>query len=187
MSRDQELIKRCLAGDLDAFRDLIEPHQASVFRIALSVLGNREEAEEATQDAFVRVYRGLHSFRGDAAFRGWVYRVAVNTCYNASRRVRRRRAVEKSMDPRSLPETGLDDKPSPESEIADREIGRKVRELIRRLPKKLYEVVVLSYLRDLSHEEIADALGIPRGTVKSRLHLARERLGREITRTGLLE
>ena len=187
MSRDQELIKRCLAGDLDAFRDLIEPHQASVFRIALSVLGNREEAEEATQDTFVRVYRGLHSFRGDAAFRGWVCRVAVNTCYNASRRARRRRAVEKAMDPWILPETGSGDKASPESETADREIGRKLRELIRKLPEKLHEVVVLSYLRDLSHDEIADALGIPRGTVKSRLHLARERLARDIRRRGLLE
>ena len=86
MPTERFLIQQCLSGNQDAFRRLIEPHQDFVFRVAISVLGSREEAEEAAQDAFVGAYRGLGSFSGKVPFQAWMYRIAVRTALNVRRR-----------------------------------------------------------------------------------------------------
>ena len=98
MPTERFLIQQCLTGNQVAFRRLIEPHQDFVFRVAISVLGNREEAEEAAQDAFVRAYRGLGSFSGKVPFQAWMYRIAVRTALNVRRR-RRRRLFERLTPP----------------------------------------------------------------------------------------
>lgn len=187
MNRDRELIRQCLEGGLDAFRLLIEPHQARVRRIAASVLGDREEAEEAAQDAFVRIYKGLGTFRGEVDFGVWACRVAVNTCYNAARKRRYRRRMERVTDPARMVEYSSSDLGNPERVTMDRETGARIREIIRKLPKKLHEVVVLSLLDEMSHDEVSQALSIPVGTVKSRLHLARKRLASDARRKGLID
>lgn len=186
MPPERDLIRQCLAGDLSAFRRLIEPQQDCVFRIALSILGSREEAEEAAQDTFMRVYRELSSFSGAAPFGAWVYRIAVRTCLNAHRRRRKWRLYERSVDPARMAGMAFREGETPEAEAEQREMQAKVRGAIDRLPGKLHEVVVLSYLDEFSHAEIADLLDIPEGTVKSRLHLARGRLQKELERQGLV-
>lgn len=187
MCADRELIARCLDGDLHAFRRLIAPYEGAVYRVAFAVLGNREEAEEAAQDVFFRVHEGLGALRRDLSFGAWVHRVALNTSISAYRRGRRRRRAELSTDPTELTGVPSRNPSNPERDAAEEEAGRKVRAMIRRLPRKLCEAVILRYLQDKSVAEIAEILGIPRGTVKSRLHLARQRLLKEARREGLAD
>lgn len=156
-------------------------------RIALAVLGNREEAEEAAQDVFVRVHRGLASYRGEVSFRAWVHRVALNTSISTYRRGRRRRRTERSTDPVELAEVVSGNPGNPETQAANHEVEQKVRQMVRRLPRKLCEAVILHYLQEMRLEEIGEVLGIPIGTVKSRLYLARQRLVKEAEREGLVE
>ena len=186
MLQERDLIQQCLSGNRDAFRKLIEPHQDFVFRVALSVLGSREEAEEAAQDAFVRAYRGLGSFSSQVPFQAWLYRIAVRTALNARRR-RRRRLLERLTPPSWFGSLASARTDAPDVEVAKRDVRIRLRATIDRLPRKLHEVVVLTYLDELACGEIAEILDIPEGTVKSRLHRAREKLQKEIKRQGLLD
>ena len=185
MPRERDLIQQCLSGNRDAFRRLIEPHQDFVFRVSLSVLGNREEAEEAAQDAFVRTFRGLDSFSGQVPFQAWLYRIAVRTALNARRR-RRRRLFERLTPPSWF--GGLASATdAPDADVVRQDARIRLRATIDRLPRKLHEVVVLTYMNELTCGEIAEILSIPEGTVKSRLHRAREILQKGIRRQGLLD
>ncbi len=186
MPTERFLIQQCLSGNQEAFRRLIEPHQDFVFRVALSILGNREEAEEAAQDAFVRAYRGLGSFSGKVPFQAWMYRIAVRTALNVRRR-RRRRLFERLTPPAWFGGQASAATESPDTRFARQDVKVRLRAIIDRLPGKLHEVVVLSYLQELAGSEIAIILNIPEGTVKSRLHRAREKLQKEIERHGLLD
>lgn len=187
MPSERDLIRRCLTGDVDAFRRLVEPHQDFIYGIALSVLRNREEAEEAAQDALLRIYQGLGSFRGEVPFRSWAYRIAVRVSFNVHRRGRRRRDSERVTDPDRIDRMDSGDARTPDVDAEQEEVRRRLGGIIERLPRKLHEVVVLSYLREWSHVEIAEVLEIPEGTVKSRLYLARVRIRKEAKRRGILE
>ena len=186
MPQERFLIQQCLSGNQDAFRRLIEPHQDFVFRVALAVLGSREEAEEAAQDAFVRAYRGLGSFSAKVPFQAWIYRIAIRTALNVRRR-RRRRLFERLTPPAWFGGLASSDTEAPDTQFAKRDARIRLRAIIDRLPAKLQEVVVLTYLQELACGEIAEILNIPEGTVKSRLHRAREKLHREIERQDLLD
>lgn len=184
MPQERDLIQQCLSGNRDAFRRLIEPHQDFVFRLALSVLGSREEAEEAAQDALVRTYRGLGSFSGQVPFQAWLYRIAVRTALNARRR---RRLLERLAPPSWFGGLASAATEAPDALFARRDARTRLRATIARLPGKLQEVVVLTYLREFTCSEVAEILNIPEGTVKSRLYRAREKLQKEIERQGLLD
>lgn len=185
MPRERDLIQQCLSGNRDAFRRLIEPHQDFVFRVALSVLGNREEAEEAAQDAFVRAYRGLGSFSARVPFQAWMYRIAIRTALNARRR--RRRIFERLKPPAWFGRLASETSEAPDVRFAKQDARVRLRAIIDRLPGKLQEVVVLTYMEDLCCGEVAQRLNVPEGTVKSRLHRAREKLQKAIERQGLLD
>ena len=178
MPSERELIEQCLVGELDAFRQLIAPYQGFVMRVSYSVLGNREEAEEATQDTFVRAFNGLKTFNSDGPFQAWLYRIAMRTGLNARRSRRRRRIFERLVDPMGFAQVASSGGDNPETQTLMRETRERVRMMIDTLPRKLHEVVVLSYLEELSEKEISDVLKIPQGTVKSRLHLARKRMAK---------
>lgn len=186
MLTERFLIQQCLSGNRDAFRRLIEPHQDFVFRVAISVLGSREEAEEAAQDAFVRAYRGLGSFSKKVPFQAWMYRIAVRTALNVRRR-RRRRLFERLTPPAWFGGLASTMTEAPNARLVRQDVKVRLRAIINRLPEKLHEVVVLSYLQELAGSEIAIILNIPEGTVKSRLHRAREKLQKEIERQRLLD
>ena len=186
MLQERDLIHQCLSGNRDAFRRLIEPHQDFVFRVALSVLDNREEAEEAAQDAFIRAYRGLGSFSGRVPLQAWLYRIA------GSNRPERKAtpaptAIGAADAALMVRRPGICGNKRPDAEVERQDARIRLRATIGRLPRKLHEVVVLTYMEELACREVAEVLNIPEGTVKSRLHRAREKLKKEIGRQGLLD
>ena len=164
---DHDLVARCLAGDTAAFEPIVERYQRILFTVALRMLGDSEQAADATQNAFVSAYRKLQTFDPRRRFFSWIYRILVNECLNDRRG---RRAYE----PLS-PELAASGTPADLLEAAERR--RSVQAAILALPTEYREVVIMRHFTGLSYDEIADALGLPAKTVKSRLHTARQRLG----------
>jgi len=170
------LVARCQSGDRAAQEILVRQCQDRVYRLACSLLNHPEEALDATQEALVAMLRSLGSFRGQSAFRTWLYRLTTNVCLSYRRRLRvRTRLVT------SLPD---EDYPAPEEgphELTlQRELQATVRELLAGLPPGYREVVVLREVEGLAYEEIAQALQLPLGTVQSRLSRGRQMLKRAL-------
>jgi len=175
-ARDEDLIRRYLSGDRAAFAALVERHERRVYNIALRMTGREEDARDATQDAFLTVLRKLSSFRGEAAFTTWLHRVAVNACYDLLRKRQRSPLLERGGD---------DDRPAaeppPVPDHADpTALSIDVRRALLQVPEDFRAVMILHDLRDLPQEEVAAILGIPVGTVKSRLHRGRIALARAL-------
>jgi RNA polymerase sigma-70 factor (ECF subfamily) len=171
---DEELVRRTLAGDRGAFGILVERHQRRAYNLALRMLGGEDDARDATQEAFLTALRKLASFRGDAAFSTWLHRVTVNACYDLLRRSARAPLTARGDEPR--PEPGPPAPDHAEATAASVDLHRA----LLRLPPDHRAVLVLHDVQDLSYEEVARVLGVPVGTVKSRLHRARVALGREL-------
>jgi RNA polymerase sigma-70 factor, ECF subfamily len=172
---DEDLVRRYLEGDQQAFTSLVERHQTRVFNVALRVLGNPDDARDATQDAFLTMVRKLSQFRGDAAFTTWLHRVTVNACYDMLRKRRRTpmlRLVGDDDEP--MPDLGP---PTPDHADAAADTIDVARAL-QEIPDDYRIVLVLADVQDLPYEEIARVLDIPIGTVKSRVHRGRIALGR---------
>lgn len=171
---DAELIARYLAGDIDAFDDLMRAHEDRVFAVCLRMLRNREWALEATQETFITVFRKADRFAGRSAFGTWLYRVAINTCYDITRRHKRHRA-----DP--LPETHDPADPTASDGFTSVDLRPAIEEALEGLPEEFRAAVVLSDLEGLALDTVGEILGIPIGTVKSRIFRGRkilaERLG----------
>ena len=166
---DRELVERYVGGDRVAFAILVRRHERRVYNLAYRMLGREEDARDATQDAFLSALRKLPSFRGDAAFTTWMHRVTVNACYDLLRK-----RVPEPVDPLALPET-------PGGDPADAaSAGADVHRALQAIPEEFRAALVLHDLLDVSVEDVAAALEIPVGTVKSRLHRARARLGRAL-------
>ena len=164
---DEALVRRALAGDTDAFGCLVTRYQKVMYTVAMRMLGNAENAGDATQDAFIKAYHALPSFDSKYRFYSWMYRIVVNECLNA---IRSRRPL----DPLDAGIAGLD---NPfETTLAD-ERHEQIAAALRRLPLEYRSVVVLRHFAGQSYGEIATALGIPEKTVKSRLYSARQLLG----------
>lgn len=174
---DLELVERWRKGELDAFASLVRRHQRRVFGLLLRMLGSREEAEDATQDTFLNLHRHGHRFRSESRFSTFVYRVAVNAALNRRRSLGRRRAqVEAFAEVQSVdapqPPAGSDPEVALQSE---RLRARLARELLA-LPESLRAPVILFDVEGLSYGEIAEVLEVAEGTVKSRIHRARQAL-----------
>jgi len=173
---ERDLISRSQSGDLQAFNDLVEIYQRSVYNLALRMLGSAETAEDATQDTFIAAYRGMARFRG-GSFKAWVFKIAANSCRDKMRSSRR--ASVTSLD-NLIEEAGDfiadDEAESPEDFAERRELGRLLSGSLSCLPEDQRLVVVLSDVQGLSYEEIAQVTGVSLGTVKSRLNRARSRL-----------
>ncbi len=175
---DEELVDLAQEGSLPAFASLIERHKAAVFSMALRVIGNREDAEEAAQDAFVRAFRALDTFRRDAKFSTWLYRIAMNVCLTKARQSRLEViSIEDSMeDDGSTPLQIPDQADRPDQIVERTEFNDRVRELIAALPPNYSAVLTLYHIQDLSYEEISQTLDLPLGTVKAQLFRARDAL-----------
>jgi len=168
MTSDEDLVRRCWSGDRGAFELLFTRHRDSVFNIALRISGNRELAEDITQDAFVRAYLGLSSFRGQAKLSTWLYRIAVNQALRTKSVGSRRAEKEQGMDDLVL----TSDAPGPEKSAERSEIETRVRRAITELPPAQRAVISLRYIEGLDLAEVAAITGSPLGTVKSRIHHA---------------
>ncbi len=172
---DEELVRRYLEGDTEAFGALVQRHQSRVYNVALRVLGDPDDARDAAQDAFLTLVRKLSQFRGDAAFTTWMHRITVNACYDILRKRRRQPMLRTVRDP----DDPMPDQLPPVADHADETIGSiDAARALRQIPEEYRVVLVLADVQDLPYEEIARTLDIPLGTVKSRVHRGRVALGR---------
>lgn len=175
-AEDAELVRRTRGGDLRAFEGLVARYEGPVYRLALRVLGNAEDARDVTQTAFVKAYQHLDQFDGRSRFFSWIYRIAVNESLNV--RARRRPAVE--LDD-TLQWTGR----SPEEEAGQSELERILQDVLMRLEPAQRTVIVMRHQLQLSYAEIAETLRIPEKTVKSRLFTARRAMESLLRRRGV--
>jgi RNA polymerase sigma-70 factor (ECF subfamily) len=177
---DQALIERSRRGDVSAFEPLVERYRERVWRLAYNYLRDREDAWDATQEAFVRAWQALPSFRGQSAFYTWLFRIAVNV---ATDRARQRAAQRRAFGAEQVPEEEwervmVEQGVSPDDMAARVEQRARIRQALDMLPEYHRTIIILSDLQGLSYREIAEVLDIPMGTVMSRLHNARKRLRR---------
>ena len=178
---DAALIERCRAGDVAAFEPLVEKYRQRVWRLAYNTLRDREEAWDVAQEAFIRAYQALPSYRGQSTFYTWLYRIVMNVAFDRARsRGAQGRAFGTERVPeedweRVLPDQNPGDE-APDAKAARLEQRQKIVQALDTLPEHHRKIVMLSDLEGLSYREIADTLEIPMGTVMSRLHNARKRL-----------
>ncbi len=170
---DIELIDRYLAGDIDAFNELMDAHEDRVFAVCLRMLRDREAALDATQDTFLAVFRKADRFQAKAAFSTWLYRVAVNTCYDHLRREKRKRTT-------AIPEGHDSPDPSTESLLEAVEVRPDIEAALTDLSPDFRAAVVLVDLQGMSLEQASDTLEVPVGTIKSRLFRARRQLSESL-------
>ena len=175
---DRALVELAARGDREAFDLLVRRHQDRVFNVAYQVVRNREDALDVAQDAFVKAFASLPSFKGEASFFTWIYRIVVNLAIDCLRR--RRRAGSTEYDDRlAAPEDGeasLATPDNPQSALETRQIGSILARGIEALPPVHRTVLILREVEGLSYEEIARAVGCSLGTVMSRLFYARRKL-----------
>jgi RNA polymerase sigma-70 factor (ECF subfamily) len=170
---DGELVRRFLAGDAGAATELITRHERRVYAVCLRVLGNPDDAADAAQDALLAMIRKLDGFRGEAAFTTWLYRVAMNVCYDHLRRAKRRPVLRRD-DDAPAPEPALDDH-------ADAVAGaHDIAAALEQVPEDFRVAIVLADVHDLPYDEIAKVLDLPVGTVKSRVHRGRIALAKAL-------
>lgn len=174
---DAELVERWQDGDKAAFEALVRRHERRVFGLLMRMLGNRDEALDVAQEAFLNLHRHGHRFRREARFSTFVYRVAANAALNRRRSLGRRRAREEALAQRQ--QAGFDRPQSPR-DPEDAAVGAEAQEQVQRallkLPDDLRMALVLYDLEGQSYGDIAQTLQIPEGTVKSRIHRARNAL-----------
>jgi RNA polymerase sigma-70 factor (ECF subfamily) len=171
---DGELIRLCLSGEQAAFDDLAARHYRRVYSVVYRMLGNREEAEDVTQETFLRVYSRLDTFRHGASFAAWVRRIASNLCID---HLRRRREQNVSLDQQL--ESGVEQADEsagsrPDEKLEMAEDTRRVLEAMEELPPKQRAVLVLRHVEGLKIDEIAETLKMPQGTVKTMLFRGRQ-------------
>jgi len=185
-NRDWELVRKAAGGDQEAFRELVEKYQRRVLGVVTGMLHDREAALEVTQETFIKAYRSIGGFKGDASFYTWIYRIAVNLAIDHQRREWRRPMAD-SVRPGSAEDGGpgeslldrlRDDHPGrdPFQATTDAELRERVREAIDDLTPDHRAVILLREVEGLSYEEISQVMQCSKGTVMSRLHYARKKL-----------
>lgn len=184
---EADLISRLRARELDAFEELVGHFERPVYALCFRLLGDAEEARDAAQETFLKVYRGLGGFRGEAGLKTWIYRIAVNQAMNQQRWWRRRHRDETiSLDiTRGQSDTTIGDSlpgrgRSPEAQAISSERDRQVMSALDEIKQEYRVALILREIEELSYEEIAETLGISIGTVKSRIARGREELRRRV-------
>lgn len=177
---EQALIHDAQAGSLDAFNALVLHYQDNVFNTALRILGDEDLASDATQEAFISAFRSIASFRG-GSFKAWLMRTVTNACYDELRRQKRRPSIplepesdegEEIDSPRWLADPNM----SPEQEAEADEVEHAIQHCLNNLPVEFKTVVVMADIQGMDYSEVAIAVRVPLGTIKSRLARARLRL-----------
>ncbi len=166
---DRVLVERYLAGDRRAFNELMSAHEDRVFSVCLRIMRNREAAFDAVQETFITVFRKAHLYNGESAFSTWLYRVAVNTCYDQLRKAKRRAAdtLPEHHDPADL---------SSEDAFTSAELRPELHAALDAIPQEFAAAVILSDIEGMSIADAAEVLGVPEGTVKSRVFRGRRQL-----------
>ena len=184
---DQELVLRAKQGDQAAFEQLVADNQNKVYSLALRLIGDREEAADQAQEAFLKAWQGLNAFQGESSFSTWLYRLTANVCIDYLRRRNRRLGVESAVsldDEEAGWAEPADWEQDPHRKLEQSERGRALARGLERLPEYQRRPLVLRELSGLSYQEIAQALDLDLGTVKSRIARARLALRKILLEDG---
>jgi RNA polymerase sigma-70 factor (ECF subfamily) len=183
---DEELVAKTIGGDADSFNELIHRWERPIYALAYRQIGREEDARDVCQDTFLRAYRALNGFRGQAKFSSWLYRIALNLCRDWMRRERRTPVVQA---PEDIDLMDLAAAREPSESIEDRvgrhDLTRAVERAMTLLPEEQRTAIVLKEYQGLTFQEIADLLGCPLSTVKTRLYQGLTVLRRELARAGV--
>ena len=176
-------IKKVIKGDQNAFGEIVELYKDKVFQLCFRMLGNRHEAEDIAQEAFIRAYVNINSFNINLKFSTWLYRIATNLCID---RIRKKKpdyyldAEVSGTDGLTMYSQIAADTTLPEDELQSLELQEMIQKEISKLPEKYRSVIVLKYIEELSLNEISEILDLPLGTVKTRIHRGREALRQQL-------
>ena len=179
VEQEAKVVRRILGGDVNAYEELVKAYEKNVYNLALRMTGNSEDAYDMSQEAFIKAYNSLGSFRGDSKFSVWLYRIVSNVCLDFLRSKKRRPTVSLSTEDDDGDDVQLDvadESLSPET-LLDRQLTREsVQRGLESLPAEHRQILLLREIQGLSYEEISAALGLEGGTVKSRIFRARKKL-----------
>ena len=182
---EKEIIEKAARGNREAFGELVGRYQQKALALSCRLCGNPEDGADAAQEAFLSAWRNLPAFRGDATFSTWLYRLVSNASMDILRRRQRRDAhAGSSLDDEENPFDAPDPAPAPQEIAERRELRQALQDALNALSPERREVLILREIHQLSYEEIADALSLDIGTVKSRIHRAREALRKILTERG---
>ncbi|ARU31076.1 RNA polymerase sigma factor RpoE [Sulfuriferula sp. AH1] len=181
---DQQLVERVQRGDKRAFNLLVTKYERRLTRLLSRFVRDPHEVEDIAQEAFIKAYRALPTFRGDAAFYTWLYRIGINTAKNYLMARGRRAPTSTEFDAEEAEgfedATGLQDLNTPENELLSKEVAKVVNDAMAALPEDLRTAISLREMEGLSYEEIAETMGCPIGTVRSRIFRAREAIAAKL-------
>jgi RNA polymerase sigma-70 factor (ECF subfamily) len=181
---DQQLVERAQRGDKHAFGLLVSKYQRKLGRLLSRFIRDANEVEDVAQEAFIKAYRALPSFRGDSAFYTWLYRIGINTAKNYLVAMGRRAPTATDIDAETA--EGFDngellrDLNTPENELMSRQIAQTVNQTLEELPEELRTAIALREIEGLSYEDIASIMNCPIGTVRSRIFRAREAIAEKL-------
>ena len=170
---DIEIVNQCLAGDLNAFEVLIERYKKAIYNTAFRMMGNREEAEDVSQEAFIRMYNSLSKYNSEYKFMTWALKVTTNLCLDSLRKRKAEVPIDEGFEIK-------DGKDTPEEEYIRKENQKLVQDAIMKLPEKYREFLILFHHRNLSYQEIMAITGESLTIVKNRLYRARQMLKDEL-------
>ena len=175
---EKKIIEKVLGGDANAFEELVLKYEKTVYNLALRMVGDRDDAFDMTQEAFIKAYGSLSSFRGDSKFSVWIYRITTNVCLDFLRSKSRKQQVSLTVsdDDEDAQLDILDPKADPEQQLIKKISMQSVEEGLKTLPDKQRQILVMRELGGMSYAEIGAALSLEEGTVKSRIFRARKRL-----------
>ena len=180
---ERELIARLQKRDEAAFEELIRQYEKKVYTLCFRMCGNSEDAEEAAQDAFLALWRGIDRFRQESSLSTWIYRLATNACIDMLRR-RKKQSGSVSLDDEELFVDAVDTSPQPQETVEHRETQKLLQEGLSALPEEYRKVLILREIEGLSYTEIAESASIELGTVKSRISRGRSLLRNFLSGNG---
>ncbi len=180
---ERELIARLQKRDEAAFEELIRQYEKKVYTLCFRMCGNSEDAEEAAQDAFLALWRGIDRFRQESSLSTWIYRLATNACIDTLRR-RKKQSGSVSLDDEELFVDAVDTSPQPQETVEHRETQKLLQEGLSALPEEYRKVLILREIEGLSYTEIAESASIELGTVKSRISRGRSLLRNFLSGNG---
>jgi RNA polymerase sigma-70 factor (ECF subfamily) len=186
MQTDEELVARSMGGDTDSFNQLIVRWERPIYALAYRVIGREEDARDVAQETFLRAFRALSGFKGQAKFSSWLYRIALNLCRDWIRR-ERRTPVAQAPEGVDLIELASEVTVSESIEdlVSRKELGRAVAKAMAMLPEEQRTAIILKEYHGLTFQEIADLLGCPLSTVKTRLYQGLSVVRRELQHAGV--
>lgn len=182
---DEKLVEMALAGERDAFGEIVRRWERKIFALCYGMLGREEDARDAAQETFISAFRNLDGFRGDAKVSSWLHRIAVNQCLTRLRRQKARNEAPLETENENVPNSFFVPGLLPSGETEQKERIETVRKAVGALPPELKQVVLMKEFEEMTFQEISDALEIPLSTVKSRLYTALRQLKKRLEKTPL--